>query len=842
MRILTDLTAVWVLGIALAHWPVHYARADSSEGVDAGLGNWLNAGDGEYVRGADPQGLSPYRQPASRNPTGLLYGIPYLTREPDRSTSGWDYSAYLEAGVLGGDAKNRSVLFRGYRDPGNGLQLSAFGLDATKADEARFVEVVGGGFGRNDQFYAAQFGRYNDYRVKLFFSETPRTYSTTAKPVWDGVGTGNLTLPVFPGIAPGGASASAAANADAVRTLLAGKDASELKIVRTKGGVQLDMNLSEAWKVFASYALEQRKGTRPFGGGWDFGGNNGNGEIVEPIDYQTHELLAALRFADPLTQFNLTLTASLFRNDVNALSWENPFRVTSGGLTVPQGRIDLAPNNEAYNAKAEYARALPSFHNGRVNATVAFGSMRQNDNLLPPTITRGTSLSFNFDNWNTPGALSQQSANARIDTRLADFGLSLQPLDRLTVRSKLRYYATQNDTRYTAFNPITGQFGYIGLDNIPNIFTGTQNIRFRSIPFEYQQLNYGVSAEYVLRRRSVLTAAYERENFHRSHRERDRTWEDRLKFSYTDRGFESATVRISYEYGDRQGSRYNSEPYADFYTASLPGYADTVGNVAARIHVLEELRRFDLADRRQHVLNGRINYILETDLDLGMTLQAKLNDFPASFGRSGRQTQNSFNLDVNYRPTADAQSYAFYSRQVGRMRQAGVADLGSATAAGCAVLPPSCSASFAAPLSLYPLDRYWEAFTKDHADVFGLGLRKDIGPARLDTQYTRTAHRSPLNYAYASAGALAGGVTAAQARNAFPDLTYQLDAVDASLRIPLSKQTAVRLYYRFENGRLFDWRYSGLEQSTLVGGRVYLDAGPQNYRVHLLGAFVQLTL
>lgn len=842
MKFRTDLAAVGVLGAALAQWPVYAVGADAPEGAGAGLGNWLNSGYGERLRAADPQGLSPNRQPASRTPTGLLYDIPYLVREPDRSTSNWDYSAYLEVGVLGGDVKNRSVLFRGYRDPGNELQLSAFGLDATKADEARFVEITGGGLGRNDQFYAAQFGRYNDYRFKLFFSETPRTYSTTAKPVWDGVGTGNLTLPVFPGIAPGGGSASPATNADAVRTLFATKDVSELKVVRSKGGMQLEMNLSDAWKVFASYAPEKRKGARPFGGGWDFGGNNGNAEIVEPIDYQTHELLAALRFADPLTQFNLTLAASLFRNDVDALIWENPFRVTSGGLTIPQGRIELAPNNEAYNAKAEYARALPSFRNGRVTATVAFGSMRQNDSLLPPTITRGTSLSFNFDNWNTRAALSQQNANARIGTRLADFGLSLQPLERLTVRGKLRHYATQNDTRYTAFNPITGQYGYVGLDGIPSVFTGTQNIRFRSIPVEYQQLNYGVAAEYALRGRSVLTANYEREEFRRSHRERDRTWEDRLKLSYTDRGFDSATLRISYQYGDRRGSRYNGEAYADFYVASLPGYVDTAGNAAARIHVLEELRRFDLADRRQHVLNGRINYMLGPDLDLGATLQAKLYEFPASFGRSGQQTQNSFNLDLNYRPAADAQSFAFYSRQSGRMRQAGVADLGSAAAAGCAVLPPSCSASFAAPLSLYPADRSWEALTKDRVEVLGLGVRKNIGPARLDAQYTRTSHRSPLSYAYASAAALAGGATVAQAGNAFPELTYKLDAIDASLRVPLTKLTAMRLYYRFENGRLFDWRYSALEQSTVVGGRVYLDAGPQNYRVQVLGAFLQLML
>ena len=47
-----------------------------------------------------------------------------------------------------------------------------------------------------------------------------------------------------------------------------------------------------------------------------------------------------------------------------------------------QGRFDLAPNNEHYNVKGEYARALPDFYRGNFTATVALGSMRQNDNLI----------------------------------------------------------------------------------------------------------------------------------------------------------------------------------------------------------------------------------------------------------------------------------------------------------------------------------------------------------------------------------------------------------------------------------------------------------------------------
>ena len=39
-------------------------------------------------------------------------------------------------------------------------------------------------------------------------------------------------------------------------------------VTRKKGGVRYDLNLSDSWKGYASYTLEQREGARPFGAVW----------------------------------------------------------------------------------------------------------------------------------------------------------------------------------------------------------------------------------------------------------------------------------------------------------------------------------------------------------------------------------------------------------------------------------------------------------------------------------------------------------------------------------------------------------------------------------------------
>ena len=829
------------VGAAVVQIAMGPALADSAIGPALTAGNAMNPGVLNSARDLDPAGLSPYRLPASRTPNGQLYEIPYARREIREPKSGWGGSGYIEAGVLGGDAHERNALFRQYWDVDNGFYLNNFGLEIT--DKARFFEIVGGGVGRSDQFYEARYGRYNDYRVDLSYSETPHVLSTTARPIWLGIGTGNLSLSSWPGVAPGGATGNNGTTAVALRELIDSTTEMELGVMRKTGSARVRVALTDAWTFHSSYTLEHRRGARPFGG------NEGNGETVEPIDYKTHELNAGLRYRDRVTNFNLDLSASLFRNGIDTVSWENPFRHTSGALLIKGGRTDLYPDNDAYAAKAEYARVLPTFRNARFNATVALGAMRQNDLLVAPTVTSGMGagsaggFNGNFDLWNTTAALSQQRANANIDTGLVNLGLSLVPADRLTVRGSLRHYQTQNHTSYVAFNPQTGQFGYIIQDtNATTVFDGSKNVHYRNIPFQGRQDDYKLSAEYGVRRRAMLSADYEREEIQRAYRERAETWEDRVRLGYSDRGFESVTLRLAYEYGSRRGSQYISDPYKDFYTASLPAYTDTPGNVLDRLHNLEELRKYDLADRRQQVLKARLNYFPRVDVDLGATLQSKISTYPANFGRRGEQIQNSLDLDFTYLPSPLTTLNIHYSHQTSRIQQAGAADVRNAGAAGCADLPPSCSNSFGAPFSIYSADRYWSAESRDRSGLFGLGLRHDFGKTKLDMKYSYASSHSPLGYSYASANALESPAYAMQAGNAFPDVSYEQHLFDAGLRFPVSQQATIRLFYHFETGKIADFHYSGLDETTVVSNRIYLDSGPRSYRANVVGAFLQLKL
>ena len=429
--------------------------------------------------------------------------------------------------------------------------------------------------------------------------------------------------------------------AAAIANKLAATPYSELSLVRKKGGVRGDITLTDNVKAYASYTLEKRVGARPFAM------NDGNisTEIAEPIDYKTHDILAGLSYSDDLTQANLRTSGSFFRNNISTLNVESALlgSGTQNGA-IQHATFDLAPNNDAYNVKGELARSLPDLWKGRFTAAASWGTNRQNDALLAPisdaqnadlaaangglgvTTLSGANAGYPnntlaVSNWNTVAALSRQTANQRIDSKMVNLGLSLKPTEDLSLKGTYRFYDTANKGGYIAYNPLTGQFGrgpstgngagaadlVIGvgpgnvcyspagfptvagcaipttlntLVNLPNSAANTlaglpalangSNIPVFGQARSTKQSNYGLAADYDLSRTSSLNASLEREDFTRDFRERDKTWEDKFKLTFVDRSLGDMTLRTSYEHDRKRGSAYNYRTFGDLGTG-LPG-------------------------------------------------------------------------------------------------------------------------------------------------------------------------------------------------------------------------------------------------------------------------------
>jgi len=877
------------VGAALAQWGAGAALADSAVGVDTALGNALNPpGRSAVPRPIASDGYDTVR----RSPTGQLYGVPLdVPAERSKTESGWDYSGGIEVGVLGGDAGNKSALFRQYKDLKNGPYLNYFEVEADKPDSAMFMQTFGGGAGRDDQFYGLQVGRYNDWKLRAFYNETPHTFTSTYKSIWNGVGSDNLTLQ--PGLTAGNTTLPT------IAATVAATGDSALSIVRKKGGVRLDYTFSDTTRLFTSYSNEKRVGARPFGMVAGPGGGGTSAwamEIPESVDYNTHDFLAGMRYGDGLNHLNLQISASLFRNNVGTQTIAVPFAnaaVPATGLAAnayTAGRFDLVPSNDAYNAKAEYSRNLPDFYAGRFNTVLAFGTSRQNDQLIPDSLNgvglfsagppaAGTGFANiayagGVANWNSTASLSKQTAGARIDTRLLDVGLTLNPTDDLNLKADLRRYENINKTEYLACNPnatyldtsvggavtpggitawgCTGVWGR-GLTNDgggASVFLGASpvvaqgaNMPIRNIPYDYKQTNVVLEADYHLSGSAALNAAYEREYFTYTARERTKTWEDKIKLGYVNRGLETGTLRLSYEHDDRRGDVYNPSPYNITYKSGylIANSGGTITVAAAglgAILVATGTRRFDLADRRQDIINARYNYILGDDFDVGVAAQHRKVGYPStdSMGGLDRQEQNSVSLDFNYQPATGTTAYAYYSYQQGKMHQGSAASKLN-TAASQDAVPATA----------------WNVSYKDVNDVIGAGMVTDVGPTKFGLDYTYNVGTTTISYGYAAGAVPAGSFLAAQtaadwanAGSGFPTLKMSQQILDATLLVPVDKRTSVRLLYRHESGKISDWHYfngAGMVGPTAANvPTLLLDAGPQNYHTNFVGAYLQYKL
>lgn len=874
------------------------AGANSGTGVDTSLGNALNPSGDSSVKPKDPDGLG--IQQYSRNPSGFLVTRPYVVGNLTPDDSGWLVNGHIELGGLSVGGQEDAAKFREYKDLKRGAYINNFGLQLEKPQSALFLDFSGGGLGRDDQFVGFSVGKYNSWKVKTFFKETPHTFTSTYRSLWNGVGSDTLTLN---GLPPGGTTDAATTDINIGRAALQ-TPYSTLSLVRDKGGVRLDMRLKDHWNVFASYTTEKRQGARPFGLVSGGGGGTGGVETPESIRYFSHDFLAGLQFADMVQSLNVTLSASMFRNQISTLTIDNPlFVAPSSGITLfPRAVFDLYPDNDFYNGKLEYARMLPKFMNGRITLLLSTSSSSQNDKLIPSTPYPGAVINgVTGGSWDTTASLYKQSADAKINSNLADMNLSLHPASNLDVNAKVRFYQTHNHKDYLACNPLTGQWGRLINDGSANTIINTPaylapgvrcniaataalgvvpsagNFDLRSIPYQHKQANYELNADLNVGRASSVNASVELETFDRSWRERSQMHENKLKFGYVNRGFSIGTLRLSAEMDSRRGSTYNPDPYAEFYSTSLgpmPTAAGTTANQWIRTNDLH--RKYDVAERDQSILNARFNFALAESLDLSTSLQTKDIKYPDSqYGRNDHQKLNSISADLNWQPMDDFNLYGNYSYQTGSMNQAGIQAnacvIGTTynfLSNGVVQTTPLSAAQIAAGLSingsstvtganfqslcgivsatnpLFPTSRSWDVHHKDHSQVYSVGGNYNFTRARLYANYTYTRSSTAISYRY-NADAL--GFTPAQVAligSGFPDITDRRGTLESNVVIPFNARLSMRLMYLYESGRIHDWHYDGVAQNPTPNTNqiTLLDSGPQDYHVNVAGVFFTITL
>lgn len=761
------------------------------------------SGDGlGSMRDRDDRGASLVLDAPPRTPTGFLYPDPYLplAYRGDEIL----IRAFAEFGYLENAGDQDEARFEEYADWSDGFLLRNFTLDARERDGASYLDLGGGSVGRDDQFYFLEVGQFGLVRLRGEYDALPHVYADDAHVLFEKQGQESLVLP--PGLTPGESTASE------IATALSTVGESRLSQQRDETGVDLSLRLLPGLTLAADYRLTRRDGRRPFGGtlGLTFGSTSAGSviETLEPIHSRTHDWSAGLTWATPDVQANLAYRGSFFDNGRSSLTWENPFPAVDLGFLLvpgqPRGRSALAPDNQLHQLAADVGVALPL--DGRFTASGVWTTMRQDQRLLPATINPAIS---DF------GTLARDRADARVDQITIRSLVRVRPVRPVRLQLRVGYFERNSDTRYFAFDPTTGEYGYVVEDRRATNRVGAPS-------FDSRRWEIEGGARWTFAKHSQLGLEVEHETTTRSNRSRKQVDDDRVRLHVSTRALPGATLRLAYEFEHRRGSRYDTSRDHVYYTV-----APASGVLAGPERSLLEFRQFDLASYDRHDVQLRANWMLGERADASLISRYRTTDFRADYGVTDDEGVE-LTAETGYQLSPRLNAHAFVSFAWQRRRMTSINAV------------PGAVFDFSAGGSSFPFDNLWRSDSDTRTVSVGAGVEaRPLDRVFLDVsyRYLRTGEVVETGFDR-TGGALSPVIDPMTARSGFPALLSADHVLDLSARYRFAEDVDTRVFYRLEHSTLDDYHQDGLV--PLINQNLYLANLDDDFTAHIVGVSVIL--
>ena len=334
-------------------------------------------------------------------------------------------------------------------------------VSAGSVDGVYQIDAWAKNVGYSDQQYQLDVSKAGRHYFGFEWDQTPHVYSTSARTLYNGVGSTRLTLP--PGLS--NQMFTDSANPALVqRDIVNNAYQTDLGIRRDTAAVDYRYTPNDNWDFRANYSHMRRTGTQVDGvlfAPSAFGGVRV--DAPRPVADTTQNYGASAEYFGNSfwnQKFNVKVaySGSTYTDVSSGYTVENPFCPTGAvnndcaGGTVPVALMSLWPSNQANGVSATMGADLP--WRSRYMATVAYTNMRQNDAFLPFTLTPFTTTGGVPPGWaGTPGipvnstaALPAQSLNGNINTLLMNNVITTQITPDLKFKANYRYYNYNNGT------------------------------------------------------------------------------------------------------------------------------------------------------------------------------------------------------------------------------------------------------------------------------------------------------------------------------------------------------------------------------------------------------------
>jgi MtrB/PioB family decaheme-associated outer membrane protein len=707
----------------------------------------------------------------------MILAISLVNIRPLKAQDDWKLEkADINIGGQTTNADKDSAKFEEYREVPDGTIVPKFRISLENKKGNYYLDMRGKNVSRDDENYLFRFGRYGCYDLEFEWNEIPHNFSKDGRTIFTRQSEGVYTI-----------------SDEIQRTLQTGvipidnflSDAKlidlELKREKARGSFRYTPILPLNIKLDFSY--EKRDGGRPIGS--TFGEGNIT-ELPEPIKYRTTDLGLSAEYAKDLWLLKLEYKLSLFQNEIDTLTWDNPYRLID--LTVPEaqdfsyeagssrGRMGLPPDNTAHTVSLTGMwKALKAT---RIFGTVSYSLWKQDEDFIPYTINSVIS---------TP-QLPRNSLDAEMKNLLLNFGINSRVTKDFSINAKFRYYDMNNDT------PILEFPGQVFYDAV------WEDGGRKNLPIDRTEKQGSIELTYNLPMRSSATFGYTREDVDRDYEEAHRTTEDKYKFSIDSHLTDSAMCRLSYEHS-RRGSDYNSNIPA--ILGHVP--SGTSDNPPG-------LRKYFEAARNRDEVKLFLDFDPTDSLSISTSYLYGNDDYNGSMYGLHNDTNHAASLDLNYSPNDKLSLYGFYSFEDHDAEQWAMEH------------------NTRSP-SLDPGDN-WRANTEDKVNTIGAGIQASLIPDKLnfDSSYSYSRARAKISL-YSPPGGT-GKHTKNDPALDFPEPdNTDLHILQCRFNYLLRKNVNVTLGYWFERYNLDDYAKENLNLS--MPGALLLGAFNDDYKYHV---------
>ena len=437
-------------------------------------------------------------------------------------------------------------------------------------EDAYYMDLFVRDLGLEKRSIGIEGGKQGKYKLFLRYDEIPHYITDTAMTPYLGTGSNSLTLPLGWDRQP---------TTSGMTDLNSSLHQVDLKTKRKRVDVGMTLTPTSTWQYKLKYRHEEKDGQTATSGSFFFNA----AQLIKPIDYATDQVDASVFYNSEKVQATLAYYGSFFKNNNDALTWQNAY---TSGFGADTGQLALAPDNQ-FNQFV----LSGGFHiaEGTIaSAEVAMGRMEQNDSFLPYT-TNTSLVGVN--------PLPSNSLNGVVDTLTANLKLISAISENWHLHAAYRYNDRDNKTPQLNFD------SWVSTDiNVSGSRT--------TVPYSFTENDFKINADYRLVRSTKLSFGYDYDTIERTYQEVDKTTENTLWASAIVRALDTDLI-VKIARGVRDVSNYTPVPEIQPPENSL-------------------LRKYNMADRERLLSKMHASILPYEGLTLGLSVDYATDDYTDS--------------------------------------------------------------------------------------------------------------------------------------------------------------------------------------------------------------------